>query len=42
MISFSWMGGSDGLETTRKIIQNIKWSTVLYIIVMIDDWVEML
>ena len=36
------MGGLDGLETTRKLIRAIKWSSTLYTIVMGDEWVQTL
>lgn len=34
LIAYSYMGGPDGLEITRQLINFIKWETKLYIIVM--------
>ena len=34
MIAFSYMGGLDGLSVTRKLLKQIKWSCIVYFIVM--------
>ena len=42
LIAFSYMGGPDGLETTRKLLSSIKWETKLYFIVMGEEGLEKL
>lgn len=34
LIAYSYMGGLDGLQITRKILGKISWSCVVYFIVM--------
>lgn len=34
MIAYSYMGGTDGLKVTRKLLKSIFWSAWVYIIVM--------
>jgi hypothetical protein len=37
MIAFSYMGGVDGLETTRKLLKTISWDCMVYLIVMEEE-----
>jgi hypothetical protein len=38
MIAFSYMGGSDGLEITRKLLKSIFWDCWVYLIIMEEQW----
>ena len=37
MIAYSYMGGLDGLEITRKIVGKINWDCWFYFIVMGEE-----
>lgn len=37
LIAFSYMGGPEGLDTTRQLISSVNWNCKLYLIVMGED-----
>lgn len=42
LIAYSYMGGPEGLDTTRLLIKSIQWQTRLYLIVMGEEGLEIL
>lgn len=37
MIAFSYMGGTDGLQVTRKLLKSIFWNCWVYLIIMGEE-----